>query len=72
MDKRPNDIPRDVWNDAPMLWGYEARVGIARCVMLERERCARLVFNSVTQEDSEAVASRCFNLSYKIREGRQP
>jgi len=39
MTDRPNDIPDDVWNTAPLLWGHEARIGIARSIMAERLRC---------------------------------
>lgn len=37
---KPDDIPQDVWDRAAMLWGHEARIGIARAIMAERERCA--------------------------------
>jgi hypothetical protein len=39
---RPEGVPENVWAIAPMLWGYEARIGIARAIMAAEERCAKV------------------------------
>jgi len=39
---KKSDIPQDIWDTTSMLWGHDARIGIASAVMAERNRCADL------------------------------